>query len=38
VAFLDTEMKKCDFSFPSFSSTYVLENGSTSLCCMVTSN
>ncbi|MCY4282984.1 MAG: hypothetical protein OXE03_08745, partial [Gammaproteobacteria bacterium] len=30
VAFLETETKKCDFSFPSFSSTYVLKNGSIS--------
>ncbi len=31
VAFLETEMKKYDFSFPSFSITYVLKNGSISI-------
>ena len=38
VAFLETETKKCDFSFPSFSITYVIENGSTSSCCAGASN
>ena len=31
-AFLETETEKCDFPFPSFSITYVIKNGSTSLC------
>ncbi len=35
VAFLETEMKKCDFSF---SSTDVLKNGSMFLCCAGASN
>ena len=38
VVFLETKMKKCDFSFPSFSVTDVTKNGSTSLCCTTTSN
>ena len=29
---------KCDFPFPSFSITYVIKNGSISLCCTGTSN
>ena len=38
VAFLETETEKCDFPFPSFSITYVIKNGSISLCCTGTSN
>ena len=30
--------EKCDFPFPSFSITYVIKNGSMSLCCTGTSN
>ena len=29
----ETDTEKCDVPFPSFSITYVLENGSISLCC-----
>ena len=38
LAFLETETKNIDFPFPSFSITYVIENGSISLCCVGTSN
>ena len=33
LALLETETKNVDFLFPSFSITYVIENGSLSLCC-----
>ncbi len=36
--FLETETKKCDFPFPSLLITYVINNGSISLCCTGTSN